>query len=87
MDLKTKALLVIEGMLLAVEETEEDGFLGACYKFAHIGLGDCSAPHANWYKEMEETYQKLIDNGIIGATYPPHKLPRPRNPILLLKSK
>lgn len=69
MDIKTKSLIVIEGMLLAVDGTDDDEFLGACYKFAHVGLGYCRNSHDDWVKEMEETYQKLIDNGIIGSKW------------------
>jgi len=60
---KDKALLVIEGMILATEPGDE--FSGAIYKFAHVGLGDCRNPHEDWVKELEKTYRKLVKHRII----------------------
>jgi len=62
-NLQERALRVIEGMILATEA--EDEMLQACYRFAHVGVGECGNPHANWQKEVNAMYRKLKRNGIL----------------------
>ena len=61
--IRVKALKTIEGMILATEPTNE--MLRACYRFTHVALGACENPHQDWANELEQTYQKLVKEGVI----------------------
>lgn len=68
MDIKTKALKVIEGYSLLCEHlptTQKIDAFTFFYKMAHVGLGHCQNPHEDWRAELEETYQKMVDEQII----------------------
>ena len=62
-NIKNKALMVIDGLVLAIEP--EDKLLGAIYRIAHAGLGHCPNPHEGWVKEIHETFNKLRENGVL----------------------
>jgi len=70
-DLSEKALMVIEGMLLATGEGvllptgREYEMLQACYKFAHVGLGRCKNPHKDWVDDLNYTYDQLKKDKVI----------------------
>jgi len=59
--LKRKALKVIEGMCVGSATTNRVAV--ACYKFAHVALGEC--PHPDWENELNKTYRQLKRHGVI----------------------
>lgn len=61
MDNRKKALMVIEGSLLADEP--EDKRLCFIYRMAHAGNGECE--HDAWMKEMDTAYEQLIADKIL----------------------
>ncbi len=60
-DIKTKALRVIEGICLLNESAEEEPF----YKIAHVALGTCENLHKDWRKELEKEYKHLKRHKVI----------------------
>ena len=63
MNRATKALRVIEGMMVVTEP--ENKMLMACYKFAHVGLGNCGNAHQDWVVELDDMYSRLRREGVI----------------------
>jgi len=61
MNIKDKALAVIEGLTLEAIPTKE--LVELCYKFAHIARGRC--PHEDWVQELDEVYKALVKNRVI----------------------
>lgn len=61
MDKMKKALMVIEGSLLADEP--EDKRLAFIYRMAHVGNGECE--HREWEKELDTVYDQLIADNIL----------------------
>jgi len=62
LDFKNKVLEVIEGLRL-LNKSEKDDII---YAFAHIGVGTCKSQHEDWHKELNECYDKLTEEGVIG---------------------
>ena len=58
MDIKIKALKVIEMMCL---HAEEDAILEDIYSYAHVALGGCVA-HKDWVEELEAAYKLLCED-------------------------
>jgi len=57
--LKGRALLCIDHILS--ELGDEDPLLLKVYRMAHCATVTCQNPHEDWIKEINETYQKLVD--------------------------
>ena len=65
MDIKTKALLVIEGLTSEGISMPPEKMLGEIYRFAHIARGECGNPHEGWAEELTEAYTALKKHGVI----------------------
>ena len=59
MDIKIKALKVIEMMCL---HAEGDAILEDIYAYAHVALGGCVVEHKNWAEELEAAYKLLCED-------------------------
>jgi len=62
MNIKDKALYVIEAICIHEATDTLDNRLRKIYKFAHIANGKCTADHSNWIKELYDSYNKLKGN-------------------------
>ena len=65
MNIKDKALLVIEGLACEDMTMPPGKKLSMIYKFAHIAGGQCNNPHESWVKFLDDTYKALKKHGII----------------------
>lgn len=78
--IKDKALRVVEAIVSLEGEglvnSEYDGdveyhkerlknFCNQCYKFIHVGLGECENTHKEWKKELVKTYDQFKKEGIV----------------------
>jgi len=65
MNIKDKALRVIEEITCNAEgkltEKQADGI----YRFSHIAVGRCLNKHLDWVKDLEMVYKSMIKSGDI----------------------
>lgn len=60
LDIKTKALLVIEALELM--QNKQDSIY---YRMAHVGLGQCGNSHKEWARELDGYYEWAKKRGLI----------------------
>lgn len=68
--IKKRALKVIEGSCLLwqsgpAKAKRASVFLGCIFRYAHLALGECKEPHAEWVVELNQIYKAMVKNGVI----------------------
>lgn len=56
MDMKTKALEVVEA--IACHRCEEEEAWADLYMISHIALGNCKNPHLAWVDKLDKLWQE-----------------------------
>lgn len=67
LDLKTKALMVIEALTFDDIKLSKEQETALIYKFSHVALsGHCnSCKHDDWEQELHTWYKKLVEVGFM----------------------